>query len=282
MKECPHNTSVRGAPPPKKFTKPPVAGHGRLTHVTAEEAEADPSVIMGKLPKSRGVFRKSPFFFLSPTGSSSVELPWPPDGAGRRDCFRRPLAAYKTSPPPEKTLARPSSSPSSSRAARPNLARPTSPSPPLRASPRQADAARRSAATPSTSSAQQRRPTGPESAESGPARAAGPRRSPVFPASPAPATPPKLHGELGFLPVPSASSISPLERRRVASPHPAAALLNAGVAPATIGGRRHRQTVARIELRRMTPSARSIAARAGRLLLDLRAQGRADVSMMSA
>jgi hypothetical protein len=49
MKECPHNTSVRGAPPPKKFTKPPVAGHGRLTHVTAEEAEADPSVIMGTL-----------------------------------------------------------------------------------------------------------------------------------------------------------------------------------------------------------------------------------------
>ncbi|KAK1666131.1 hypothetical protein QYE76_054290 [Lolium multiflorum] len=49
MKECPHNTSVHGAPPPKKFTKPPVAGHGRLTHVTAEEAEADPSVIMGTL-----------------------------------------------------------------------------------------------------------------------------------------------------------------------------------------------------------------------------------------
>ncbi|KAK1653008.1 hypothetical protein QYE76_070813 [Lolium multiflorum] len=52
MKECPHNTSVRGAPPPKKFTKPPVAGHGRLTHVTAEEAEADPSVIMATSPSA--------------------------------------------------------------------------------------------------------------------------------------------------------------------------------------------------------------------------------------
>nr|XP_051215870.1 uncharacterized protein LOC127333529 [Lolium perenne] len=58
-------------------------------------------------------------------------------------------------------------------------------SPPFRAAPRQADAARRSAATPSTSSAQQRKPTGPESAESGPARAAGHRLSPPTPTSPA-------------------------------------------------------------------------------------------------
>nr|XP_051202279.1 uncharacterized protein LOC127315877 [Lolium perenne] len=41
-------------------------------------------------------------------------------------------------------------------------------SPPFRAAPRPADAAGRSAATPSTSSAQQRKPTGPESADSGP------------------------------------------------------------------------------------------------------------------
>ncbi|KAK1663442.1 hypothetical protein QYE76_051601 [Lolium multiflorum] len=45
-RECPHMTAVHGVPQPTKFTKPPAVGRGRLTHVTAEEAEADPSVIM--------------------------------------------------------------------------------------------------------------------------------------------------------------------------------------------------------------------------------------------
>ncbi|KAK1603043.1 hypothetical protein QYE76_037675 [Lolium multiflorum] len=48
-RECPHMTAVHGVPQPTKFTKPPAVGRGRLTHVTAEEAEADPSVIMGTL-----------------------------------------------------------------------------------------------------------------------------------------------------------------------------------------------------------------------------------------
>jgi Uncharacterized conserved protein, contains RING Zn-finger len=37
----------RGAPPPNRGGKPPVAGRGRLTHVTADDAQEDPGVIMG-------------------------------------------------------------------------------------------------------------------------------------------------------------------------------------------------------------------------------------------
>jgi hypothetical protein len=47
--ECPQKNSGQGVPPPKKVDKPTIAGHGRLNHVSIEEAEEDPSVILGTL-----------------------------------------------------------------------------------------------------------------------------------------------------------------------------------------------------------------------------------------
>jgi hypothetical protein len=47
--ECPQKNSSHGVPPPKKVDKPTVVGRGRLNHVSIEEAEEDPSVILGTL-----------------------------------------------------------------------------------------------------------------------------------------------------------------------------------------------------------------------------------------
>ena len=48
-RECPQNAAGRGAPPPKKVVKPVGAGRGRVTHVTIEDAQDDPSVLLGEI-----------------------------------------------------------------------------------------------------------------------------------------------------------------------------------------------------------------------------------------
>ena len=48
-KNCPQNKASQAVPPPKKMAKTNGAGRGRLTHVNAEEAQNDPSVLMGTL-----------------------------------------------------------------------------------------------------------------------------------------------------------------------------------------------------------------------------------------
>src|SRR5664279_2577723 len=56
-RECPQKiagrgappTAGRGAPPPARGAKTAAAGRGRLTHVTAEEIQEDPSVLLGTL-----------------------------------------------------------------------------------------------------------------------------------------------------------------------------------------------------------------------------------------
>jgi hypothetical protein len=47
--DCPQKAAGRGVPPPKKGDKPSDVGRGRLTHITTEEAQEDPSVILGTL-----------------------------------------------------------------------------------------------------------------------------------------------------------------------------------------------------------------------------------------
>lgn len=48
-KECPQKSAGHGYSQPKKDDKYPSSGRARLTHVSADEAEEDPSVLMGTL-----------------------------------------------------------------------------------------------------------------------------------------------------------------------------------------------------------------------------------------
>nr|XP_051222182.1 uncharacterized protein LOC127340480 [Lolium perenne] len=145
MKECPHNTSVRGAPPPKKFTNPPVAGRGQK-------------------PQNPGGYgqNRPPVFFSTHAGTQLPGAPLAVDGAGGLDGSRRPLAAYKgrrrpgenlhfASPPffpfsLSRALANPSPAVRHRRRSAPSRAPPTSQgAPPRRPGPPPANSRRRGA-----------------------------------------------------------------------------------------------------------------------------------------
>nr|XP_051211459.1 uncharacterized protein LOC127328941 [Lolium perenne] len=138
MKECPHNTSVRGAPPPKKFTKPPVAGHGRLTHRNPKTQGVMGKIALSSSPRTQAGSCLAPALpSMAPAARMPPAAPWP---------AIKPTAAAGANP--STPLSSLSSSLSSARA-NPRLGR--SPSPPLPASPRPANTATSSASLPSSS-----------------------------------------------------------------------------------------------------------------------------------
>nr|XP_051230164.1 uncharacterized protein LOC127348106 [Lolium perenne] len=153
-RECPH--SVHGVPQSNMSTKPPVAGRGRLTHVTAEEAEADPSAAAWRAPRRRSCRRPG----------------WPPP----------PLAAYKASPPTRGEAPFRHSSPPLFFAPRgQTLAHGRSPSPPFPATPRPSEKLPSSATTSWFFSTKRRPPGISLPRQSSGARAAGRRLSPAIP-----------------------------------------------------------------------------------------------------